>query len=164
MNHTKRLLVLCTLFLMVAQGYSQTTTKAEVPQATEKLNIRTITDPSVLNRLGDDYLKQENIEKALECYQEAAKTGDPTGQFNMARLYENGVGVPQDLLKAIRTYRLLAKEGHLDSVNALAFLFETGKGLPQDYDQALKLYQQAADKGHARSQYNIGHMYDRYVP
>ena len=44
--------------------------------------------------------------------QREAQEGDPDAQYNLAYLYENGLGVPKDETKALELYQQAADQGH----------------------------------------------------
>ncbi len=48
----------------------------------------------------------------IALWQKEALRGDPDAQYNLAYLYENGIGVEQDEAKALELYRQAANHGH----------------------------------------------------
>jgi TPR repeat protein len=44
--------------------------------------------------------------------QREAQEGDPDAQYNLAYIYENGLGVPKDESKALELYKQAANQGH----------------------------------------------------
>jgi TPR repeat protein len=44
--------------------------------------------------------------------QREAQEGDPDAQYNLAYIYENGIGVPKDESKALELYQQAANQGH----------------------------------------------------
>ena len=56
----------------------------------------------------------------------AAEQSDVDAQFNLAILYEKGLGVPQDSEEATNWYRLAAEQGDVDAQFNLAILYEEG--------------------------------------
>jgi TPR repeat protein len=44
--------------------------------------------------------------------QREAQEGDPDAQYNLAYIYENGLGVPKDETKALELYQQAANQGH----------------------------------------------------
>ena len=44
--------------------------------------------------------------------QREANEGDPDAQYELAYLYENGLGVPKDEAKALELYQQAADQGH----------------------------------------------------
>jgi len=45
-------------------------------------------------------------------WQREAQAGDPDAQYNLAYIYENGLGVPRDEAKALELYQQAADHGH----------------------------------------------------
>jgi len=80
-------------------------------------------------------------------------------QYNLALMYDNGEGVPQDYAEAVKWYRLAAEQGHAKGQYNLALMYDNGEGVPQDYAEAVKWYRLAAEQGVASAQTNLGLMY-----
>ncbi|TAN71673.1 MAG: hypothetical protein EPN17_00630 [Methylobacter sp.] len=51
--------------------------------------------------------------------QKEAQAGDPDAQYNLAYLYENGLGVPKNEVKALELYQQAADQGHSEAQNSL---------------------------------------------
>jgi len=51
-------------------------------------------------------------ESQIAQWQKEAKAGDADAQYNLAYLYENGLGVPKDEAKALELYQQAANQGH----------------------------------------------------
>jgi TPR repeat protein len=89
-------------------------------------------------------------------------TGGPSDaamQFALARVYEAGDSVPQDLSEAARLYRLSAEQGYSQAQSALGDLLYAGRGVPRDYAAALSWYRLAAAQGDARAHAGLGLMH-----
>ena len=93
--------------------------------------------------------------------QKLAEQGDARAQFNLAIMYENGDGVPQDNQKAVEWYRKAAEQGHANAQLNLGFMYEKSYGVPQDKQKAVEWYRKAAEQGHATAQYNLAIMYKK---
>jgi TPR repeat protein len=55
--------------------------------------------------------------------QREAQEGDPDAQYELAYLYENGLGVPKNEAKALELYQQAADQGHpaaQDNINAMS--------------------------------------------
>ncbi|HEY8219005.1 MAG TPA: SEL1-like repeat protein [Methylobacter sp.] len=52
-------------------------------------------------------------ESKIAQWQKEAKAGDADAQYNLAYLYENGLGVPKDEAKALELYQQAANQGNL---------------------------------------------------
>jgi len=51
-------------------------------------------------------------EDKIAQLQREAQEGDPDAQYNLAYLYENGLGVPKNETKALELYQQAADQGH----------------------------------------------------
>ena len=81
-------------------------------------------------------------------------------QYNLAHLYESGLGVPKDVGQAIGWYSDAAEQGCTDAQNNLGYLYEHGVGVKRDPSIAVRWYRQAAELGHALAQTNLGILYN----
>jgi TPR repeat protein len=67
--------------------------------------------------------------------------------MNLALLYINGQGVPQDTTKAISYFRKAA-EGHESNAQYnLGWAYESGTGVDRDLREAIRWYRKAAQGG-----------------
>lgn len=87
-----------------------------------------------------------DLAEAVSLLEAAAAKEDRVGQDALARLYEQGRGVPQDLAKAAALYTEAARGGNAQAQAALAKMLDSGKGVPQDRARAKTWQQQAAAK------------------
>lgn len=58
-------------------------------------------------------------EDRIAQLQREAQEGDPDAQYNLAYIYENGLGVPKDETKALELYQQAADQGHPAAQNNL---------------------------------------------
>lgn len=77
--------------------------------------------------------------------------GDADAQFRLARLYDSGVGVPENPANAAKWYQKAAEQGHSDAQFMMGELCATGDGLPKDPEEAATWYRRAAEQGHAKA-------------
>ena len=61
-----------------------------------------------------------------------AHSGNPEGQFQLAKAFDAGRGVQADALKAAEWYYRSAIQGHADAAEFLATLYEEGSGVERD--------------------------------
>ena len=70
--------------------------------------------------LGDIYHQvttgKANYSIAWTWYNRAAKAGDPEGEYQIARMYWNGEGVPRNEASAVQHYTLAADNKHEQAV------------------------------------------------
>ena len=78
------------------------TTAISLVACTEKAEDSTQTE-TVVSTVTEDKIAQ---------LQREAREGDPDAQYELAYLYENGLGVPKDETKALELYQQAADQGH----------------------------------------------------
>ncbi len=99
--------------------------------------------------------------EAVGLLTRAAEAGSPEAQFELAKLYERGLGVPQDFPRALALYQQAADQDFADAINDLGFLYYQGElGLTADADAALKLFERAADLRHPQALFNFSALID----
>lgn len=105
-------------------------------------------------------------EEALNYYRKAAGAGYAVGAYNIALMYDNGVGVKKDRSEAAKWYRMAADRGNPAGATNLGWMFETGNGVTKDVGESAKWYRKGADGGDAKGAWNLGLEYEdgRGVP
>ena len=96
---------------------------------------------------------------AAMYYRKAAECGYVPAQYNLAFLYENGMGVQQDFGRAATWYRKAADRGDPESQNNLGVLYSTGQGVPLNEAEAVRLYRLAAAQDDLEGLTNLASMY-----
>ena len=100
-------------------------------------------------------------DKAFELFSRASAQGDPEAMFELAKLYEKGIGTEQSFLKALALYQKSADLGFADAINDLGFLYYQGaSGLPRDQAKGVQLFLKAADLRHPQAMYNVAALID----
>ena len=67
--------------------------------------------------------------------------------LNLAKAYELGIGVSQNIAQAVLIYTQAAEKGSAEAAYRLAEWYQNGEVLPLDFNKALDLYKQAARSG-----------------
>ena len=98
---------------------------------------------------------------AFKEFHSIAETGNADGQFNVALMYEQGIGVAKDEQQAIVWYKKSAQQGNSNAQFNLGVLYENGRGSAVDFAQANKWYRKAAAQGDALAIGNLGMLYIR---
>ncbi|MBC7737205.1 MAG: caspase family protein [Candidatus Saccharibacteria bacterium] len=102
-----------------------------------------------------------NPAEAVEFLTKAADAGAADSQYELAKLYEKGLGVPADPVKALALYRAAADQGLADAVNDLGFLYyQGGLGIDPDQATALEYFRQAADLRQPEAMFNYAGLMD----
>ncbi|HKP66828.1 MAG TPA: hypothetical protein VJX31_09400 [Casimicrobiaceae bacterium] len=79
---------------------------------------------------------QRQFDTALKLWLPLAEQGNAAAQFNVAVLYERGLGTPPNATLAAHWYLKAAQQGDPDAQYSAGVLYETGTGLAQDVEQA----------------------------
>lgn len=115
-----------------------------------------------------DEVGRKCVHEAIEnkkfkaAFKEACRMADHDCQYSQCLLgimYENGVGVKQDIEKAIVWYKKAASKGVAEAQFRLGRLYYFGKKVKRDPKEAAIWLEEAADQGIAEAQYLIGKMY-----
>lgn len=83
----------------------------------------------------------------------------PKEQYNLARRYHDGDGVPIDIEKAVYWYRKAAEQGYAEAQNSLGICYRNGDGVEYNSELGVYWYRKAANQGHADAQCNLGQCY-----
>ncbi|KAF9125972.1 hypothetical protein BGW39_007022 [Mortierella sp. 14UC] len=81
---------------------------------------------------GDDILEK------IERLKDLAEKGSIDAQMELATIYANGQGVPQNYSEAGVWYFEAVKAGHIGARVKMGWLYENGLGVKQNYQMALK--------------------------
>lgn len=99
--------------------------------------------------------------ESLQLLTRAANSGDPEAQFELARLYERGIGTEQDVEKSLELYWKSADNQFPDAINDLGFLhFQGGLGITRDPKKAIRLFERAANLRHPEAMFNLAALID----
>jgi hypothetical protein len=88
-----------------------------------------------------------------------AQAGHRDAQFNLALLYENGLGIAADAAQAAHWFERAAEQDDRTAQAYLGEMYGNGLGVKRNDVAALKWFRRAAELGHAVSQYNVGLFY-----
>lgn len=97
--------------------------------------------------------------ESRRIFEPLAAAGDARAQFMMGTIYEQGLGVRQDLPAAARWYRKSAEGGNPSAQYNLGVFYQFGKGVPRDPAEAARWLRAAAEQGHGRAQNNLSTFY-----
>lgn len=77
----------------------------------------------------------------------AEKQGHSPAIYDMARVYDEGIGVKANPARAMARYRAAAAKNHMASLWQMGLAHELGQGEKQDLEEALVWYERAAKRG-----------------
>jgi enhanced entry protein EnhC len=98
-------------------------------------------------------------QKALVWYKKAAVLGDRDALYQLALLYETGVGTKIDYAEAINYYQQASQKGNVNAKLALARMYQYGLGVAKNPEQAHTLYKEMSELGNAYAQYQLAMYY-----
>ena len=109
---------------------------------------------SELQRASAAY-KEGDYYTALQTFIPLAEKGDMIAQFNLAKMYREGKGVPKDYKTAVKWFSLSAEQGNAKAQYHLGVAHSFGLGVVPDYKIALKWFNRSAEQGNTFSQYHL---------
>jgi TPR repeat protein len=108
------------------------------------------------------YLKKRATQNMVNAYKKAADLGHLKASYQLATLYENGIGVRVNLVKAKKYYFVATQDKNdPDALFRYAYLLENGTGGPitsADLENARKYYCQAALQNHIQANFHYALM------
>ena len=102
-----------------------------------------------------------NLPLAYKEFLASAEKGHADSQFNVALMYERGIGVAKNLEEAVVWYRKSALQGNSAAQFNLGVLYENGIGTKVDFAKANEWYRKASVQGDALAIGNLGMLYLR---
>lgn len=95
-------------------------------------------------------------EAMLELMKQSAYMGNNDALYELARIHQNGDGVPKDQTTAIAYLTTADGRGHFESSRVLAWIYLLGIGIPADRDYAVMLFEKAqAGSVRAKREYGM---------
>ena len=99
--------------------------------------------------------------QAFELLSRAATAGSPEAQFELAKLYEQGIGVAPDPKRALELYQQSADQDYANAINDLGFMhYQGGLGLTPDPQVALTYFERAANLRQPQALFNFAALID----
>ena len=92
---------------------------------------------SELQRAAAAY-KEGDYDTALQIFKPLAEKGYMIVQFNLAKMYRQGIGIPKDYKTAVKWFTLSAEQGNAKAQYHLRVAHSFGLGVIPDYKIALK--------------------------
>lgn len=114
----------------------------------EELDLNEILrNTSMANYKGYAEFKMAHYDNARKIWQALAEHGNAEASFNLGVLYEDGLGVNQDLALALLHYETAAISGSFKAQYRLGLLYFVGKTVPEDKAKAKHWLTKAAAEG-----------------
>lgn len=136
--------VICLLFVLSAPA------QADIKMDAVK-SLAQSGDATAQNHLGVHYSDLKNYQYAAVWFSRAARQGDAFGQYGLATLYREGLGLPQDYTKAAEWYYKAAMQGDAKAQYHLGTLYYAGAGVQRDVKKAVAWFLKSAEGGDQRA-------------
>ena len=158
--------------MLPTEATESVATATVAPKAPASLNLPKIPKPLTLERAanegtpvaqyqwGEARLAAKDYTAGPDFIRRAAQQGLPAAQYRLAKLHEQGLGVPRDMNEARAWTEKAARGGNVKAMHDLAVFFADGEGGPQSYAGAVEWFRKAADFGVVDSQYNLAVLYE----
>jgi len=98
---------------------------------------------------------------ALALAEAAASKGNPQAHTLVARIHDEGRGIPRDTITAARWYARGAELCDVAALFAYGLMLAEGRGVGKDRALAGEMLEKAAISGHALANYNLGLLFLR---
>lgn len=98
----------------------------------------------------DQAFSMENYELAARLYRRDAEIGVTAAQLNLAYMYLDGQGVPQDPSQAASWFQRAAEQGSAEARQMLGTLYRDGKGVAASDVEAAKWFLAAGADGEVK--------------
>ena len=111
-----------------------------------------------------DFLNKRLIKKSIQEFNNVAKNSEKTDEkanamYNIAVIYDNGIGIEEDKNIAIAWYKKASELNHKIAQYNLGWMYYHGEIVEQNYFNALKYYNLSANQGYKKAQFNIATLY-----
>jgi TPR repeat protein len=103
----------------------------------------------------------------IQTLRQGAESGNLNAQFQLARRYQTGDGVHQDLIEAFKWMQMAAQQDQTkssrvsDAIYDLALMYEKGEGVTNNLSEAHDLFLQAAAGHQPDATFRVGQMYEK---
>ena len=101
---------------------------------------------------------EEDQIMAAHWFRAAAAQGLPQALNDLALMYSEGRGVPEDPQRATDLWRAAATQDYSWAQYNLGLALFRGQGVPEDHEEALRWFRKAADSGFANAQFIMGQL------
>lgn len=97
----------------------------------------------------------KNYPEALVWFSLSAVQSQPDAQYNLAVLYERGLGAEKNKSKALLWYHAAAENNYPQAQFNLGCFFLWGIGTSQNFDEAVRWHKRASEQGITEAKQNL---------
>ena len=108
-------------------------------------------------QVGLDAYNAGEYQEAFQEWKVLAESGEARAQYNIAWMYNYGVGTLKDRSASVDWYKKSAEQGYIHAQYNLGNMYLRAD--IAEYEEAVYWFRRAAEQGDAPAQYNLGLMY-----
>ncbi len=112
-------------------------------------------------QMGKNAYQSKNYTKAAEYYKQAAELGHVSAMYEIAKCYDNGIGISENPVTACEWYKKAAALGHDGAMYRLGTCYYEGRGVIKSYQTAANWYIESAVAGNIDAMYALGNCYSK---
>ena len=116
-------------------------------------------DKENCNNIGSVYCKAENYQQALKYFKKACELNDGFGCYNLAGLYDQGLGVRQNFVEAFKFAKKACDLNYMGACYNVGVFYTEEKGVRQDFVNATRYFEKACNANNAMACNNLGVLY-----
>ena len=132
----------------------------DIPRAISLQQAADNGNPIAEYQMGERLIQAGDISPGVSSIRAAAENGLAIAEHRLAKLHEEGLGVPRDLGEARVWTERAAEGGNAEAMYDLGVFYAEGEGGPQSYAAAAKWFRQAAEFGVVDGQYNLALLFE----
>ena len=117
--------------------------------------------PNARNALAQERIARKQYKEAFDLIYKGYEEEDPVCTFQLALMYNEGLGCEKDLEKRNDFYLKAGELGNSNGYLKYGMCYYTGDGVEQDFQKAIQYFTLAADMNNAQATYNLGVMYEQ---
>lgn len=110
--------------------------------------------------VAESYFDEGRYQEALQIYTSLAEVGDVDSQVFLGWMYQNGLGIKQNMEQALVFYEQAAKLGSAEGGFYLGRLYE----LQNKFSEAIEWLIFSAEKNYTPAMYRLGKLYETGHP
>ena len=105
----------------------------------------------------------QDYEKAAEWFTRAAEQAYAKADYQLGKLYRDGLGVTASEIESAKWYQKAAEGGYSRAQYRLGRLYLDGQGVQPDENLACEWFEKSAMQGYVKAQYILGVCYARGI-
>ncbi|MAI84943.1 MAG: hypothetical protein CMM91_08440 [Rickettsiales bacterium] len=112
-----------------------------------------------------DFYNKKQFRQSIVEFKKVAKNDKfdqderNNSMYNLAVIYDNGLGIPTNKNEALKWYKLASENNHKIAQFNLGWIYYHGENTEKNNFEAFKFYKKSALQGYSKAQFNLGILY-----